>query len=390
MGRQAVILAGGFGTRLSHIVSDVPKPMAPVKQIPFLDYIIKVLKNNGFDNFVFLTGYKSEIIENYYKELGNAVFVKEETALGTGGALLNAYRHLADEFFVINGDTFFDIDYSLLENFGKNKPCSIALRYTQNVKRYGFVEINEKFKVTSFIEKGELPENRIDGYINGGIYYIKKSVLSNFINSFKGEFISLETEIFSEILKNGQLYAVPVGGYFIDIGIPEDYYKAQNSIPEWMNKKLKPALFIDKDGTLIVNTEYPHGKDFSIIQSTIDIVKRYSELNYYLIIVTNQAGIAKNKFNFSQMYEGFEGIKEYYNTNFGIKFDDIEYCPYHKDGIIKEYSHDSLLRKPNPGMILKACEKFKIDLKNSIMIGDNTEIDKIHLPYLKCEILTGV
>lgn len=386
MAKQAVILSGGFGTRLAHVVSDVPKPMAPIKNKPFLEYIIGQLQNHGFDSFVFLTGYKSEIIENHFKELPNTRFVKEETALGTGGAILNAFEFLNDNFYVINGDTFFDIDFSILEEFGKNKPCTIALRYTDNISRYGFVEIDKNFEISSFIEKGNLPKNRIDGYINGGIYRIEKSVLKRFLDEFSGQFISLETEIFPKLLKNKELFGLPVGGCFIDIGIPEDYYKAQNLIPEWASKKAKPALFIDKDGTLIVNTEYPNGKNFEIIESTINIVKKYSEKNYHIIMVTNQAGIAKNKFNFDQMQEGFEGIKEFYKTQ-GIEFDDIEFCPYHKDGVIKEYSYASLLRKPNPGMILRACEKVKIDLKNSIMAGDNSEIDNIKLPYLKCQIL---
>ena len=103
-------------------------------------------------------------------------------------------------------------------------------------------------------------------------------------------------------------------------------------------------------------------------------------------MVTNQAGIAKGKFTPEEMEEGFEGIKEFYKEK-GITFDDIEFCPYHKDGIIKEYAYDTLLRKPNPGMILTACEKLKTDLKNSVMLGDNSDIDNIKLPYLKCNIL---
>lgn len=363
MGKQAVILSGGFGTRLSHVVSAVPKPMAPIKDRPFLEYIIQQLKNQGFNDYVFLTGYKSEVIENYFKDLPNAKFIKEETALGTGGAILNAYEFLNNEFYVINGDTFFDIDFSLLQDFGQDKPCTLALRYSNNIARYGFAEINDNFGISSFTEKGKLPNNRIDGYINGGIYYIKKSVLRRFFDKFSGQFISLETEIFPELLNNKELFGLPISGCFIDIGIPDDYYKAQDLIPNWLKKEANPALFVDKDGTLIVNTEYPHGKNFEIIESTIDIVKKYSEKNYYIIMVTNQAGIAKDKFNFISMQEGFEGIKSFYSKQ-GIEFDDIEFCPYHKDGIIKEYSYDSLLRKPNPGMILQACEKLKIDLKN--------------------------
>lgn len=386
MGKQAVILAGGFGTRLSHIVSDVPKPMAPIKEIPFLDYIIKTLKQQDFDDFVFLTGYKSEIIENYYKDLQNVHFIKEEKALGTGGAILNAYNYLNDTFFVINGDTFFDIDYSILENFGKNKPVTLALRYTNNIARYGFVDIDDNFAINSFVEKGSLPKDRVDGFINGGIYYIHKAALSSYANDFNGEFISLETQIFPKLLNEKNLYGLPLGGCFIDIGIPEDYYRAQDLIPQWIEKEIKPALFIDKDGTIIENTEYPYGRNFKIIDDTINIVREYSAKNYYIVMITNQAGIGKGKFTLEQMTEGFDGIKEFYKSQ-GLHFDDIEFCPYHKASVIKEYAYDTLLRKPNPGMILKACEKLRIDLKKSIMVGDNKDIDNIKLPYLKCKII---
>lgn len=386
MHRQAVILSGGYGTRLSHVVSDVPKPMAPIKNLPLLEYVIKTLKQQNFESFVFLTGYKSEFVEDYFKNLENVSFIKEESALGTGGAILNAYEELSDEFFVINGDTFFDIDYSILENFGKHSPCTIALRYTDNIERYGFVEISDDFKIKSFTEKGKFPKNKIDGYINGGIYYIHKSALRTYFENFNGKFISLETEIFPELLKKQELSGLPVGGCFIDIGVPDDYFRAQNLIPDWIKKESKPALFIDKDGTLIENTEYPHGKNFIIIESTAEIVKSYKDKGFYIIMVTNQAGIAKNKFTFQQMHECIDGIKEFYIKK-GINFDDVEFCPYHKDGIIKEYSYDTLLRKPNPGMILTACEKLKIDLGKSVMLGDNHEIDNIKLPYLKCNIL---
>ena len=284
--RQAVILAGGFGTRLSHVVSDVPKPLAPIGNIPFLEFVIKTLEKQGFDSFVFLTGHKAEQIEKQFKYIKNVVFIKEETALGTGGAILNAFDKLQDEFYVINGDTFFDIDYDILEEFGKDKPISIALRYTNNIERYGFVDIDDSFVIKSFVEKGSLPDDKIDGYINGGIYYIHKSALKPFADRFNGEFISLETEIFPKLLTNNKLNGLPLGGCFIDIGIPEDYYKAQDLIPNWIAKDIKPALFIDKDGTLIENTEYPHGKDFKIIENTVGIVKKYAELDYHIVMVT--------------------------------------------------------------------------------------------------------
>lgn len=386
MTKQAVILAGGFGKRLSHIVKDVPKPMAPINNIPFLDFLMQILKQNGFDNFILLTGYKTEVIENHYKTSDNTICVKEKNPLGTGGALLNAYEKLKDDFFVINGDTFFDIDYSIFKDFSQNKPATIALRYSSEINRYGYVELSDEFKINKFVEKTNLSAKKIDGYINAGIYHLKKEILKDFAQNYDGTFISLEENIFPELVKKCLLYGLPIGGCFIDIGIQEDYEKAQTLIPSRIEQEKKPALFIDKDGTLIVNTEYPHGKNFEIIKSTIPIVKEYFEKNYYIIMVTNQAGIAKEKFNFSQMQECLDGICEFYES-IGIIFDDVEYCPYHKDGVLKGYSFDSLLRKPNAGMILRACEKLKIDLKNSIMIGDNKDIDNIKLPYLKCKIL---
>lgn len=379
---QAVILAGGFGTRLAHIVKDVPKPMAPISGKPFLEYIIETLEKRGVDNFVVLTGYKAELIEEFFTGKANSICVRESSPLGTGGALLNAFEYLQDEFFVINGDTFFDIDFSLLKDFSKDKSCVIALRFSEDIKRYGFVKINDDFLVQNFTEKGMLPNDMVDGYINGGIYYFKKEILRSFHKNFKKDFISIETDIFPELIQSKALYALPLGGCFIDIGIPEDYSRAQFLIPQWIKKPVKPALFIDKDGTIIVNTEYPSGKNAQIIPRVIDIIEEYKK-NYHVVMVTNQAGIAKGKFKFDDMFENFDEIQKKLN----IKFDDIEYCPYHKDGIINDYKKRSLCRKPDAGMILKACEKLKIDLKNSVMIGDNHEIDSIKLPYLKCIIL---
>ncbi|MBQ8465496.1 MAG: HAD-IIIA family hydrolase [Alphaproteobacteria bacterium] len=386
MSRQAVILAGGFGTRLAHIVTDVPKPMALIKNKPFLDYQIELLRSNGFDDFIILTGYKSEIIENYYAKQSDIHCIKETTPLGTGGAVFNAFSHLEDEFFIINGDTFFDIDFSILQEFSCNKPSVIALRYSTDISRYGIVDTDDKFVIKKFTEKGNLPDNYIDGYISGGIYYFKKSLLKEICTHFEQTNISMENDIFPLLVKEKTLYGLPVGGAFIDIGIPEDYYTAQAYIPQTLQQIKKPALFIDKDGTLIVNTNYPHGKDIKIISSTLDLLNAYKNKGFQIIIVTNQAGIAKNKFSFQDMQENFDAITAFYHKN-GIDFCDIEYCPYHIDAVLPKYKYFSKARKPEAGMILHACEKHRLDLRNSVMIGDNQAVDKIKLPYLKSVII---
>lgn len=383
---QAVILAGGFGTRLAHVVPDVPKPMAPIKEKPFLAYQIELLRNNGFDNFILLTGYLSEVIEKYFADTPDVKCIKETTALGTGGAVLNAYPQLEDEFCVINGDTFFDIDFSILYEFAKDKNAVLALRYSQDIARYGLVNTNSNFKIESFTEKGNLPANFIDGYINGGIYYFKKQTLAPLYQKFERNNVSMENDIFPLLINAGNLYGLPCGGGFIDIGIPDDYYRAQTYIPNILSQRKIPAVFVDKDGTLIENTGYPHGTEITVIASTLELLKKYYNDGYLLIMITNQAGIAKGKFSFDEMQQNIDSIKKHYARN-GISFADVQYCPYHSEGTIPEYQFVSKARKPEAGMILRACENCRIDLKKSVMIGDNPSVDNINLPYLKTIII---
>lgn len=385
---QAVVLVGGFGTRLSHVVKDVPKPMAPISGTPFLKYLYDQLSEQGITNFVFLTGYKADIIEKYFSSYSNITFIRETMPLGTGGALLNAYNELEDDFLLVNGDTFFDVDLSLLDDFSKDKPLTIALRYTDNISRYGFVELADPqhYKIKSFIEKGKLPKNCIDGYINGGLYKVKKEILSSYAINFTQKQISFESDIVPKLINEGLVYGLPLGGLFIDIGIPDDYYFAQQIIPQKIKEQSRPALFLDKDGTIIIDKGYTHGPKIELINNTKLMIKEYKKRGYFIVIITNQAGIAKDKFTLKDMRANIDSILECYKKE-NLSFDGYEYCPYHEDAVNEEFKFKSLARKPDPGMILKVCEKLRIDLKNSVMVGDNSEVDKIRLPYLSCIIV---
>lgn len=386
MVKQAVILAGGFGTRLSTVVLDVPKPMAPILNTPFLDYQISLLKSNGITNILILTGYKSEIIEKHFSNCSNIHCIKEPKPLGTLGSILNAYSLLHDEFFVINGDTFFDIDFNILYQFSLDKDAVIALRYTDDISRYGFTKIDKNFKITEFIEKSCLPASTIDGYINGGIYYFKKSIFTSLYKLFKNNLHSIEKELFPYLVKNSKLYGLPIGAAFIDIGIPSDYFKAQDYIPNVLKLKKIPILFVDKDGTLIYDEGYTSGKKITPILKTRDLLIKYKDKGYSFIIVTNQAGLAKNKFSYQDMIDNVNSIKQYY-TQYGISFLDVEFCPYHPNAENVSFRFNSIARKPEPGMILRACEKIRIDLSNSFMLGDSSEADIINLPYLQSIII---
>ncbi|WP_307993425.1 nucleotidyltransferase family protein [uncultured Clostridium sp.] len=217
---EAIVLAGGFGTRLKEVVSDVPKPMAPVNGKPFLEYLIKDLGEKGIRHIILAVGYKKEIIKEYFKnryENIEITYSEELTPLGTGGAIKKALK-LAKEadIFIVNGDTFFDVDLKRMKEFHteKKSTLTVAVKEMENFDRYGSLVIKEN-RIMEFEEK----KKKDKGKINGGIYLIDKE---KFIFPKEGNF-SFE-EYLSNLTK-GNIFAFKSDRYFIDIGIPEDYFK---------------------------------------------------------------------------------------------------------------------------------------------------------------------
>jgi D-glycero-alpha-D-manno-heptose 1-phosphate guanylyltransferase len=226
--KEALILAGGLGTRLQSVVSDVPKPMAQVAGKPFVEYILKYLKEFGVERVVLSIGYKAEAFQEYFGKNYQGLeleYVIEKEPLGTGGALKLALKHcLHNDVLVLNGDTFFNIELDDLWIFHllHQADITIALREVENASRYGTVQLNNDGKITAFIEKTGKEE---EGLINAGIYIVKKTVFKNYTLPEK---FSLEKDFFEKYLTELKLYGCVCEGYFIDIGIPEDYKKAQD------------------------------------------------------------------------------------------------------------------------------------------------------------------
>lgn len=221
---DAIILAGGFGTRLRHIVSNVPKPMAPVNGRPFIEYVLDDLSEKGINHVVMAVCHMKDSIINFfgtkYKNISIDYSIETEPLL-TGGAIKQAAQKCIDDvFFVINGDTFFDVDLSAMraQHINCKNDLTIAVKDMEHFDRYGSVIIKDK-RILGFNEKKYCQQ----GYINGGIYYINKSL----IEMMKSKSFSLETEFIEIECKNIKIGAFISNGYFIDIGIAEDYYKAQ-------------------------------------------------------------------------------------------------------------------------------------------------------------------
>lgn len=226
---DAIILAGGKGTRLRAEVPDLPKPLAPINDRPFLAYQMEYWVSQGVDRFVLSVGYKSElVIAEVGDRFGNVpvVYAVEDRPLGTGGALLLAMQHLktGDSFLVLNGDTYFDLALADLQRFhaAKKSDWTVGLFRTNDTGRYLGVALDEEARLTSLVA----PTSEAEVWANGGAYLISPGVLDRVAGRFKSE-ISLEGEIIPALLElSSAIYGFRHEGRFIDIGLPADYRRA--------------------------------------------------------------------------------------------------------------------------------------------------------------------
>jgi D-glycero-alpha-D-manno-heptose 1-phosphate guanylyltransferase len=222
---EAIILAGGLGTRLRSAVPDLPKCMAPVAGRPFTAYVIDFLQQQGIQRFIFSLGYRYEVIEEFlernYRNLNYTSSIEEEP-LGTGGAIrLSCGQAQEKNVIVVNGDTFFKIDIASLAEFHgqRHADCTLALKPMKNSDRYGVVEISQEQNIVSFKEKNYY-ENSL---INGGVYAINTE---SFLREPLPEKFSFEKDYLEALFTKRKMYGFIQDEYFIDIGIPEDYQKA--------------------------------------------------------------------------------------------------------------------------------------------------------------------
>jgi D-glycero-alpha-D-manno-heptose 1-phosphate guanylyltransferase len=222
---EAIILAGGMGTRLQSVVSDVPKCMAPVAGKPFLYYLLAALEKAGFAHIILSLGYKHEAIEEWLDTLSFSMrisFVIEKEPLGTGGAVRYALSQAEEpDVFILNGDTFLGVDYAgmLALHQQTHATATLALKRMEKFNRYGVVEVEDvSHRIVRFLEKQDCES----GLINGGTYLIRKEALDLLPDKF-----SLEKDFFEAKVSDGGLSGFFSEGYFIDIGIPEDYTRAQ-------------------------------------------------------------------------------------------------------------------------------------------------------------------
>jgi D-glycero-alpha-D-manno-heptose 1-phosphate guanylyltransferase len=224
--KEAIILAGGLGTRLRDTVPDLPKCLAPVAGNPFLYYVIDHLSKQGIEKFIFAVGYKKEMIEDFLQHIAIPIHWQvsiETEPLGTGGALKQACSKAVDPtVLVLNGDTLFRVEAQSLAAFHgrKQAACSLSLKPMTHFERYGVVELNPDDSVKSFQEKKYYPA----GLINGGVYALQ---VDSFLKEDLPAVFSFEKDWLEKFYTQRPVFGLVQDQYFIDIGIPEDYERAQ-------------------------------------------------------------------------------------------------------------------------------------------------------------------
>lgn len=365
---EAIILAGGLGTRLRSKVAELPKSMAPINGLPFLSYQLNYLKQFEIKTVYLAVGYLSHVITDYFGDSFkgmNIVYTFEEEPLGTGGAISQALaKTTQEEVLILNGDTMFQVDLAqfYLAHTENNADFSLALKPLTKFERYGVVQLNEHNQVNGFEEK----QFQESGLINGGVYLLNKTALASY--SFPTKY-SFEKEFLETKYTELHFHGYESEGYFLDIGIPADYDQAQEDFKRYSSWDLDSSwtLFLDRDG--VINTHIKGGyvtsiSEFEFIDGVLTSLPKLAQIVGRIVVVTNQQCIGKGILSESELNE----IHDHMITtiqNEGGRIDAVYFAP-------QLVSENSSMRKPNTGMADAAQAQFPdIDFTKSIMVGDS-------------------
>jgi D-glycero-alpha-D-manno-heptose 1-phosphate guanylyltransferase len=362
---EVIILAGGLGTRLRSVVSEVPKCMAPVAGKPFLWYLLEGLRRFYVDRVILSVGYLREVIEKWVAEHSSEYpfefcFAVEKQPLGTGGGIkLAASLAKGSEVIVLNGDTWYDADLERLMEFRREcgKPIAVALKPMHDFDRYGRVELAPDGTVTAFREK----QHCADGLINGGVYALDRD--SGIFGGLPEKF-SFEKDILEPQCAAGNLCGLVQDGYFIDIGIPEDYSRACNA--PWMLCTSCDTLLLDRDGVINVLRQGDYVKtvgEFEWMPGIKEALKDAAAKFRHIFVVTNQRGVGRGVMT----REALDGIHDWMKAEIaaaGGRIDGIYVCT--------AVSDDDPCRKPNRGLFDAILRDHPdVTPSRTVMVGDS-------------------
>jgi D-glycero-D-manno-heptose 1,7-bisphosphate phosphatase len=362
---------------------------------PFLDHLLQETARYGLKEILLLAGrFGEQVAAAYDGRVLNGCRLRvmiEPEPLGTAGAIRHAQPLLADQFLLLNGDSWIDADLTAFAcewvKARRERPAidaQMLLRWVGDASRFGRVVMNGN-QVAAFTEKDPSSAGQ-GGLINAGIYILSHSVVAAIPGN---RTVSLEVDILPSLVAQGRVRAVRANEshYFVDIGVPESYARAQTELPA---ARLRPALFLDRDGTLNRDSGYTHDpRDLEWMPGAREAIAYANAANWYVFVVTNQAGVARGRFPEEATVDFHRAMQE---ALFGVvgHIDGLEYCPHHPEGRIESYRKDCRRRKPSAGMIDDLLAAWPIDRARSVLIGDQlTDLDAASIAGIRSIQYTG-
>ncbi len=379
---KVVIMAGGKGTRIQSINSEVPKPMIQILDKPILQYQIEGLEKQGYSDIILVVGFLGQAIIDYFgdgSKFGVHIsYITEDEPLGTAGALYLLKNELSEDFLLLNGDIIFDIDIKRFYDHHVRMGGLATLFTHPNNHPYdsGVIIASEEGQVLNWLHKEDQRlwyKNRV----NAGLHMLSPNILASMTELKK---LDLDRDILKPLIPSGKLFVYDSPEYVKDMGTPDRYKSVIHDIKSGkvqaknLSRKQK-AIFLDRDGTINVYKGFLKDiEDFELIDGVAEAIRSINESGYLAIVVTNQPIIARGDATFTQLQEIHNKMETLLGQK-GAYVDDIFYCPHHPhkgyDGEVAELKIECECRKPKPGMLLDAAKKYNIDLSQSYMVGDS-------------------
>ena len=393
---KTVIMAGGKGTRISSVASDIPKPMIKIEGKPVLEHEIECLRDQGFTDLIITVSHLGQFIMDYFGD-GSKFGVKiryfnEETPLGNAGALFKLRNELDDVFLLLNADSIFDVDFIRFVEYHRAHGGLVTLFSHPNSHPYdsGVLIANENRLVEQWLTKEDIRPQWYRNRVNAGLHVINPSVLD--MTGIKAEQVGmdgpggkivkvdLDRQILKPLCGTGLMFCYDSPEYVKDMGTPDRYDTvcrdfAAGRVKAKNLKQKQKAVFLDRDGTINKYAGFLRNiDDFELIPGVAEAVRMINESGSLAIVVTNQPVIARGEVTVEQLQTIHNKMETLMGAE-GAYFDAIYYCPHHPhkgfEGEVPELKIDCDCRKPKPGMLLQAAEDFNIDLGQSWMIGDS-------------------
>ena len=379
---KTVIMAGGKGTRISSVASDIPKPMIKIDGRPVLEREIECLKNQGFKDIIITVSHLGSIIMDYFgdgSKFGvNIKYFNEVEPLGNAGALFRIKDELTEDFLLLNADAIFDIDFNRFVEYHKKKGGLVTLFTHPNSHPYdsGLIITDSNDSVLKWLSKEDDRPTNYKNLVNAGLHVISPKILEQEINTPK---IDLDRQLLKPLAGTGLMYSYKSSEYVKDMGTPDRYLAVTKDFKEGKvtSKNLcnkQKAIFLDRDGTINKSVGFlTNINDFELEAGAAEAIKKINNSGYLAIVITNQPVIARGEVTLEELDEIHNKMERLLGEQ-GAYLDAIYYCPHHPDkgfaGERIEYKIICDCRKPKPGMILNASKDYNIDLEESYMIGD--------------------